>query len=139
MRPEDLAKLHAKAFSASRAWSATEFADLLKRKDTVLTGDADSFVLMRVVADEAEILTLATNPSKRRQGRARAALRAAEDAARGADVAALFLEVAEDNVEAKALYAAENYTQVGRRPGYYLPKNAAPIAALVLRKELKAD
>ena len=77
------------------------------------------------------------DPTKRRQGLAKAALTGGENAAFAAGANAMFLEVAEDNTAAKALYAACGYAQVGRRPGYYLPKNAAPVAALVMRKELK--
>ena len=139
MTPEDCAKLHAEAFSAARAWSAQEFADLLQHSGTFCQGDTHSFILIRVVMDEAEVLTLATDPSQRRQGLARAVLHTGEAAARAAGAATMFLEVAEDNLAAKALYLSENYTQVGRRPGYYLPKNAAPTAALVLRKDLKTS
>jgi ribosomal-protein-alanine N-acetyltransferase len=44
--------------------------------------------------------------------------------------------VAEDNDAAIALYTASGYRQIGRRPGYYLPKDGAPLAALVMRKSL---
>jgi ribosomal-protein-alanine N-acetyltransferase len=137
MTPETLATTHAKAFSATRAWSAAEFASLLSHAGTFVRGSADSFALIRVVADEAEVLTLATDPAKRRQGLAMAALLEGENAARPAGASAMFLEVGEDNTAAKALYAANGYAQVGRRPGYYVPKDAAPVAALVMRKELK--
>jgi ribosomal-protein-alanine N-acetyltransferase len=137
MTPETLAAIHAKAFSATRAWSAAEFASLLSHAGTSVHGDPDSFALIRVVADEAEVLTLATDPAKRRQGLAKTALTQGETAAQTAGANTMFLEVGEDNTAAKALYAACGYTQVGRRPGYYLPKDAAPVAALVMRKELK--
>lgn len=138
MTPQDMAALHAKAFSATRAWSAAEFAALLSAKGTFWEGSDESFIIFRVVGDEAEILTLATDPAKRRQGRARAILRSSHQVAAAAGARQIFLEVAEDNMAAQALYEAENYRQVGRRPGYFLPKNAAPVAALVLRKDLRA-
>ena len=137
MTPEALAALHSKAFSATRAWSAPEFTSLLKQRGTKVCGTADSFALIRVVVDEAEILTLATDPKMRRLGLAKAVLADAEAVAQDAGAQTMFLEVGEDNTAAKALYATCGYTQVGRRPGYYLPKDAAPIAALVMRKELK--
>ena len=136
MTPETLAAIHAKAFSATRAWSTAEFASLLSHSGTFVQGDADSFALIRVVTDEAEVLTLATDPRKRRQGLAKTTLTHGETAAQAAGATMMFLEVGEDNIAAKALYAACGYTQVGRRPGYYLPKDAAPVAALVMRKEL---
>ena len=97
-----------------------------------------AFVLIRHVADEAEILTLATDPAHRRQGLARTVLTTAQSAAQQAEIRSIFLEVAEDNTAACALYRQAGYHQVGRRPGYYMPKDGAAIAALVLRKELHA-
>ena len=73
MTPQALAGLHALAFSATRAWTAQEFSDLLDHPGVVLVDNDASFVLLRVVADEAEVLTLATDPAKRRQGLARRA------------------------------------------------------------------
>lgn len=138
MTPDDFARLHHLAFSATRAWSADEFAALLDHPTTFWRGNRHCFVLIRTVADEAEVLTIATDPAMRRRGLARAALQAGEDAAQTAGATTIFLEVAEDNTAARALYLEADYHQVGRRPGYYLPKNGAPVAALVLRKNLKS-
>lgn len=137
--PAELARLHGLAFSTTRAWSADEFATLLAQRGTVIAGDARGFALLRVTLDEAEVLTIATDPAHRRQGLARAALARAEGLAQDLGAGAVFLEVAEDNAPARALYVQAGYTAVGRRPGYYLPKDAAPIAALVLRKALGAQ
>lgn len=139
MNVADLATLHAKAFSATRAWSGSEFASLLAQPGTFHTGDAKCFALIRVVADEAEILTLATDPAVRRQGRARAVLRAAIAEATTRNAGKMFLEVAEDNTPAIALYAEAGFVRVGRRPGYYVPKNAAPVAALIMQRALKSS
>ena len=136
MTPQELASLHAAAFSAIRAWSADEFAGLLKHPGTFAIGDTRSFALIRTVLDEAELLTIATAPAMRRQGLARATLLAGEARARTEGAARIFLEVAEDNDAAIALYSASGYRQIGRRPGYYLPKDGAPLAALVMRKSL---
>lgn len=136
MTADALARLHARAFSATRAWSVQEFADLLNHPGTYVEGDNDSFILVRTVADEAEVLTIATDPDLRRQGRARTALAKGEETAQEMGATVMFLEVAEDNAAALALYVASGYQKVGRRPGYYLPKDGAPIAALVLRKAL---
>lgn len=138
MTCDDLARLHARAFSATRTWTAQEFAELLDHPGTYVEGDKDSFILIRTVADEAEVLTLVTDPTLRRQGRGRATLTKGETTAQELGATTMFLEVAEDNKAALALYAASGYQKVGRRPGYYLPKDGAPIAALVLRKALTA-
>lgn len=138
MTPQSLAKLHAAAFSATRAWSADEFATLLAHPRTFAAGDTECFAMIRTVLDEAEVLTIATHPAKRRQGLARRVLRVAEDQAKSQGAMTVFLEVAEDNSAAINLYTSSGYRQVGRRPGYYLPKDGAPVAALVLRKSLSS-
>lgn len=138
MTAGELAALHARAFSATRAWSTAEFASLLAQPGTILIGDTRCFALIRVTLDEAEVLTIATDPAHRRQGLARITLQVAENSAAQGGATEIFLEVAEDNTAARALYAGTGYAQVGRRPGYYQPKDAAPVAALVLRKQLAA-
>lgn len=136
MTPDDLAELHATAFSTTRAWSADEFADLLTHPGTFTVGNSDCCALIRTVLDEAEVLTIATHPSMRRRGLARETLSASEVQAKSCGAEKIFLEVAEDNTPAMALYDSCGYAQVGRRPGYYVPKDGAPIAALVLTKSL---
>lgn len=136
MTADDLATLHACAFSATRAWSAAEFTSLLAQPGTILTGDTRCFALTRVTLDEAELLTIATAPECRRQGLARITLQAAENSARQSGATQLFLEVAEDNIAARTLYEDAGYRQIGRRPGYYLPKDTPPVAALVMCKQL---
>ncbi|MEI4232209.1 GNAT family N-acetyltransferase [Roseovarius sp. D22-M7] len=133
MTPEAIAETHARAFDQhGRPWSAQEFQGLLQDRHVICTGDARAFLLGRVVADEAEILTLATDPAHRRRGLARACLRAfhAQAAARGATQT--FLEVAADNAPARALYTAARYVEVGRRNGYY----GAGVDALLLSRPL---
>jgi ribosomal-protein-alanine N-acetyltransferase len=125
-----LAELHAEAFS--RPWTASAFADLLAQPGMILEGEAGGFVLVRVSADEAEILTLAVQPACRRAGLASrlvvaAARRAVE---RGAD--RLLLEVAEDNDAARALYARLGFETVGRRRGYYARPEGEAVDALLL-------
>ncbi len=137
MKPQEFAALHAKAFSATRAWSSAEFAALLQQKTVTWHGDHRGFVMLRTVADEAEILTLVTDPAYRRQGLAQINLKRGEQVVARAGARIIFLEVAEDNMAARALYDTGGYKQIGRRPGYYMPKDGAPVAALVLRKELK--
>lgn len=124
------------AFTAGRPWSATEFAALLAQPGMILTGTPQGFLLARVTLDEAEILTLATHPDQRRQGLARAALTAFEARARAAGAHRAFLEVAEDNAAARALYAQAGFAPVGRRPGYFRAPSGPPVAALILRKSL---
>ncbi len=126
-----LAAIHAAAFAAAEAWGADAMRLQLALPGCFgwLRPDAAGFVLARVAADEAELLTLAVLPAARRRGLGAALLAAAarEAARRGAR--ALFLEVADGNAGAQALYGAAGFAPVGRRSRYY-PGGAD---ALVLR------
>lgn len=137
MTPETLAICHARAFANSgRAWSAEEFAALLDSAFVFAKGDVRAFILGRVIADEAEVLTLATDPDHRRKGLARACLSAFDAGARARGATTAFLEVAEDNAPALALYRAAGYRATARRAGYYARRNGPKVDALILSKTL---
>lgn len=136
LTPAQMAATHAAAFTQSRPWREDEFAALLAHPGIFAVGDAACFALVRVIADEAELLTIATDPDHRRRGlaRDRMARWMAEAAARGATRA--FLEVAADNAPALALYAAMGFARAGRRPAYY-PRPEGPAAdAVVMTRDL---
>lgn len=135
MTPEAMASLHAHAFEGQgRAWSARDFTDLLNSTHVFAVGDAHAFAVGRVIADEVELLTLATDPDQRRQGLGRACLRAFEVAASAKGARMSFLEVARDNSPARALYLAEGYSEVACRAGYYRRPDGARVDALILQK-----
>ncbi|WP_212525021.1 GNAT family N-acetyltransferase [Actibacterium sp. MT2.3-13A] len=136
MTPEALAALHAGAFTTPRPWRAGEFETLLASPGVFVLGDAAGFVLGRVIADEAELLTIAVAPEARRQGKGRALVARFETEARARGAEDAFLEVAADNAPARALYHAAGYALAGRRKGYYHAPDGARIDALVLRKAL---
>ncbi|OYX58283.1 MAG: ribosomal-protein-alanine acetyltransferase [Brevundimonas subvibrioides] len=125
-----LADLHAAAFDAP--WPAKAFADLLGQAGVFLEGEADGFVLIRTVADEAEILTLAVRPAARRKGLGARLLRAATVRAAAIGATRMFLEVAEDNAPARALYGALGFEAAGRRPRYYPRADGPAVDALLL-------
>lgn len=129
-----LAALHASAFNAP--WDAATFETLLGQAGVHLTEVADGFILVRTVVDEAEILTLAVRPADRRRGigAALVARGAANAAAQGAT--RLFLEVAEDNAAARALYERSGFAEAGRRPGYYARAEGSDQDALILALNL---
>jgi [ribosomal protein S18]-alanine N-acetyltransferase len=77
--------------------------------------------------DEAEILNLAVDPAWRRRGVGAALLEAVLERASGA----IFLEVAESNSPAIALYRKQGWVDVGRRSGYY---NHGTVNAVVMKK-----
>lgn len=125
-----LAALHAEAFDAP--WNAAAFADLLGQSGVALEGDDDGFILVRTVADEAEILTLAVRPPARRRGLGARLVRTAAGRAASAGATRLFLEVAEDNAAARGLYGRLGFEAAGRRPRYYPRADGSAIDALLL-------
>lgn len=133
MDAEALAALHARCFGQPRPWSASEFASILPARGVFLTGDAQGFVLGRVVAGEAEMLTLAVPPEARRRGRGRALVAAFAGTAVDLGAAEAFLEVARENVAARALYAGAGWVEAGVRPRYYGPASDAIVMRLTLR------
>lgn len=136
MTPKDLAALHARAYQHGRAWSAKEFELLLAEEPTFIINGPVGFIIGRVVADEAEVLMVTVEPRQQGVGHGRTLLAAYEYAAAQAGAEVSFLEVAEDNAPALALYAAQGYREAGRRPKYYKrPDGHAD--ALVLKRPLK--
>jgi ribosomal-protein-alanine N-acetyltransferase len=135
MTPERMADLHRAAFQSERPWSATEFHDLLASKFVRSIHDVNGFALTRTVAGESELLTLAVDPVFQRQGIGRlltlAWLDSIADNAQSA-----FLEVAADNVAARALYTSFGFAEVAKRSAYYARKNAAAADAIVMRRDL---
>lgn len=118
---EALALIHAAAFPPAAAWNAGTIATLLGMDGVVGLRAAGGFILARRVLDEAEILTLAVDPAHRRQGLGEALVETAAVVTAAAGAKVMFLEVAEDNQPAMALYAKAGFERAGRRPDYYGP------------------
>lgn len=139
MNAFDLAALHSAAFITPRPWSEAELAALLADPliFAMTTGDPlAGFALGRSVAGEAELLTLAVAPMRRRQGLARDLLEVFEERAVQSGATDAFLEVAADNSAAIALYDGAGWQRHGMRRGYYRQPDGARIDALVMGKRL---
>ena len=113
----ELEHLHALCFP-HKPWSAADFADL-KKSGCDIVASQNGFIVYRAVLDEAELITIGVHPDARRGGIAATMieLMVRDLAARG--VKRVFLEVAENNHPARALYEKHGFTVVGRRPKYY--------------------
>ena len=90
----------------------------------------------RVIADEAELLTLAVHPDLQGQGLGRALLLRFQEVASQRGATEVFLEVSEQNITAINLYTSNNYTESGRRKNYYALRNGTQADALILRRNL---
>ena len=127
---EALAAIHAEAFETP--WDAASLSALLASPGVFVVAEADGFILIRVVADEAEILTLAVRTPARRGGLGARLVEAAVVRAAALGAERMFLEVAEDNAAARALYARAGFHEAGRRRGYYARADGSREDALVL-------
>jgi len=111
-------------------------AELLATPGTFAFAGDDGFVIARAAAGEAEILTLAVAPTAQRRGTGSALVTAAADCARRLGAQFLFLEVADGNLPARALYRGLGFIESGRRKGYYTKGREKPEDAMVLRAGL---
>ncbi len=137
----DVTRIHTASFDD--AWSVTMLKRILSMPGAgglVARNGFDDpvvgFALSRLAADECELLSLAVDPRYRRHGLGRRLLVASIATAIAAESRALFLEVAEDNAPARALYESHGFTPVGRRPDYYKLRDGTYAAALTMRRDL---
>lgn len=119
MTISDMARLHAASFTLPAPWSEAEITATLASPYCFALNRETGFLLGQVVAGEAELMTIAVAPAARNQGTGRALVEAFLTQARARCAEVAFLEVAETNAAARALYAAAGFAQTGRRKGYY--------------------
>lgn len=130
-----LAAIHEAAFPIGERWGPDAIGLQLGLPGAFgFVSAQGGFILARVAADEAEILTLAVDPAVRRGGIGRALMTRAMGTAGSRGALAMFLEVADANAAARALYAACGFSEVGRRKRYY----PGGVDALVLRATISS-
>jgi ribosomal-protein-alanine N-acetyltransferase len=149
--PADLpiaAELHRLAFDFE-AWDATALGEVLAMPGAfglLAIGPAPEakaaplgLLMGLLVAQDAELLTLAVPPARRRQGVATLLTRDFLRRATAAGALNVFLEVAEDNVPAQHLYSRLGFKMEGKRRGYYQRPGGRTVAAHLLRRSLEAE
>ena len=115
-----LARLHAACFAAGESWDEAAMRSLLEMAGCfACLSDAGGMALVRVAADEAELLSIAVLPEARRRGVGGALLEEAMQAAQQRGAVRMLLEVGVGNVAASALYASSGFAAVGQRKAYY--------------------
>jgi len=130
-----LAHIHAQGFS--NAWSSDSLATSLASPGvTGMLAMAENseplgFVLVRDVAGEREILTLAVRLDARRRQVASFLLKAIS-ANKG--VKKVFLEVSESNFAAKNLYQKHGFAISGRRKNYYIENDGQKSDAILMER-----
>lgn len=139
---DDLAAIHAAAFH--RGWGADDLAAMLAERNVVAhvirrraTAPPAGFILSRVAADEAEILTVAVTARLQGRGYGGRLLKAHVPDLMRAGVRTLFLEVEVGNSPAIRLYERSGFATIGRRRGYYRTE-AGTTDAITMRRDLPA-
>jgi len=141
--PEDapaLAALHARALPPG--WAAADFAAYCSEASRIVLKAQEGagtvgLAVLQIAADEAEILSIAVAQETRRRGLGSAMMAACIESCEARSVSTIFLEVAESNGAALALYGKMGFGILSRRPDYYQGGRSAPEAALVMRLETK--
>ena len=130
-----IAQLEKRCFSDP--WSEKSIASELENPLSVWLvavdgGQLIGYVGSQTVLGETDMMNLAVAPETRRQGTGRALVLALVDALTEKGSHSLMLEVRVSNTPAQKLYESLGFSQVGRRPKYYVnPREDA----LILRKE----
>ena len=130
-----IAQLEKRCFSDP--WSEKSIASELENPLSVWLvavdgGQIIGYVGSQTVLGETDMMNLAVAPEARRQGTGRALVLALVDALTEKGSHSLMLEVRVSNTPAQKLYESLGFSQVGRRPKYYVnPREDA----LILRKE----
>lgn len=123
------------------AWTRNQCLGILAMSGVWLTiasldGVPAGFALSRVVADEAELLLLATLPTLRRRGVAAALLSSVINDAITLKAVNLHLEVREGN-EAIKLYHRTGFVKVGERRNYYRGNAGQAFNAFTYSRDLR--
>ncbi len=88
------------------------------------SGSLSGFIGLKLISDEAHVMTIAVCPERRRRGLARTLIKAALGEPAAAGVHHVYLEVRPSNLAARTLYASLGFVETGVRPAYYGDEDA---------------
>lgn len=120
-----LSSAHVDGFPEGEGWSEKVFEELLRLPFNHICvsynqdHEIEGFLLYSVVIDDIEIITFVTSVHYRRQGVAKQLMDAFLQKMLSNYIRFVFLEVAEDNAPALALYRHYGFQQQGKRLNYY--------------------
>ena len=87
-------------------------------------GELCGHIGLKLISDEAHVMTVAVRPEKRRRGHARTLIQAALAVPVAAGVRRVYLEVRPSNVAARTLYESLGFRTTAVRRGYYGDEDA---------------
>lgn len=142
--PDDaaaIAALHGQLFSPP--WATHEVAGLMAHPGGTAfvmrdagSGGVAGYILGRVAADEAELLSIGVAPSHQRCGLARRLLEALADRVYQIGAVRLYLEVSAVNAPAIGLYETTGFARIGVRRAYYRQAGQPAEDALLFARDL---
>ncbi len=136
MTLDDMAAIHAACFTTPKPWSRADIASTLLSPFVFVLIEPAGFLIGRVVAGEAELLTLAVDPGARKRGTGGRLVDGFLAGAKARGAESVFLEVLATNLPAQSLYARKGFEQKGKRRGYYQSPTGARLDALVLGRAI---
>lgn len=135
----EIAGMHAALFDP--VWDEASLASMLEHPgSTALIAKTGfpkvnvGFVIGQIAADQAEIMSVGVVKDWQRIGLGKKLIDSMVRSLAKAQAKQLFLEVAEDNASAFALYVKCGFKEVARRKGYYPRPGAAAVDAIVLSR-----
>ncbi|MFT6556913.1 ribosomal protein S18-alanine N-acetyltransferase [Sneathiella sp.] len=136
-----IAALHQACFDPG--WTEAEFKSLLSVPGglvqiTSLDHNPVGFCFYRLVAEEAEIITIGVLPEYRNRTVGAQLLENGQERLAGLNINTLFLEVSETNLSAQKLYENIGFSVTGRRKNYYT-EAAEKVDALIMSKLLNSN
>lgn len=131
-----LSRLHTLSFEDG--WTETDFVTWLGRSGAMAVlfegaREPFAFGLALQAGDDAELLTIATDPARRGQGMGRQVFRALDELAAQRTLNRWILEVARNNLPALGLYRSEGFVEIGLRKLYYQTREGR-VDALVMSR-----
>ena len=143
MRLSDLpAAMEVSLRSLPRPWSEGVWREELSSPFSLYlvleeSGSLSGYIGLKLISDEAHVMTLAVRPERRRCGLAHALIEAALADPSSASVRGVHLEVRSSNLPARALYASLGFAETGIRPGYYGDEDAVLMTLDLLKNPLQ--
>lgn len=126
-----LCTIHAESFP--KAWKEADIGELFQVPGTYAFVADEGFGILRVMAGEAELLTIAVKPYCRKKGVGNSLMGAMRRFLKEQGSRMFFLEVRESNYEACSLYRKLGFMEIARRRGYYTNMDGTVEDALIMR------
>ena len=140
LHKSDIIRLYAETYPEKGVKKAELCADFIDAPTIAglsghVGGKLAGFILAQQVCPSSDIIELIVAPSFRRIGIATGLLDALVALSQSRNISELFLEVAEDNEAAQALYLMCGFQNVGKRNRYY-QREGHSIDAIIMQKRL---